>query len=129
MKIKSITDENIDIPLFIHQAALDPHTDLNKLNQICDACNHFNFSGLCTSLVRIPAAKKRLSKNGNTKLIAAIAFPFGDIPYIIKKAESEWAAEYGAEEIDLVPNFLNLYEGKFFPFTKLSLKFTCTLIT
>ncbi len=100
-----------DISSFIHQAALDPHLDLESLHYICDACTHLNFSGLCTNLVRLPAAKKRLCKNKKTKLIAVIAFPFGHIPSTIKQAEAEWAAENGADELDVVPNFFQLYEG------------------
>ena len=113
MSYKSNHDQthNLDITCFIHQAALDPHLNLDSLNQICDACIHYNFSGLCTTLNKLLPAKKRLGKHNQTKLIAVIAFPFGDIPFAIKKQEAEWAAEHGAEEIDVVPNFLNLYEG------------------
>ena len=112
MPYKPINDEkHNDLPSFIHQAALDPHLNLDALNQICDACIHFNFSGLCTTLNKLSPAKKRLGQNKKTKLIAVIAFPFGDIPSAIKKKEAEWAAEHGAEELDVVPNFLNLYEG------------------
>ncbi len=102
---------NIEVQSFIHQAALDPHLDLDSLNQICDACNHFQISGLCTNLIRLPAAKKRLGKTQHTKLIAVIGFPFGATPWEIKKKEAEWAAEFGAEELDLVPNFFNLHQG------------------
>ena len=47
----NMSESEIDIASFIHQAALDPHLDLESRNQICDACNHFNFSGL--SLIHI----------------------------------------------------------------------------
>ncbi len=113
MQFKFINDEisDVDITSFIHQAAIDPHLDVDSFNQICDACNHFNFSGLCTDPIRLLAARKRLGKNKNTKLISLVAFPFGGIPFEIKKKEAEWAAEQGAEELDVVPNFQNLYEG------------------
>ena len=45
MNINAIKQEINDFPFFIHQAALDPHINLDALNQICDACNQFNFSG------------------------------------------------------------------------------------
>ena len=101
-----------DLAFFIHQAALDPHHSLDFLNEICDACIHFNFSGLCTNLIRIPAARKRLGNNKNSKLIAVIGFPFGDIPNEHKRLQAEWAAEQGAEELDVVPNYLSLHENK-----------------
>ncbi|WP_269622434.1 deoxyribose-phosphate aldolase [Prochlorococcus marinus] len=99
------------MPSFIHQAALEPHLDLESFNQICDACNHFNFAGLCTNLIRIPEARKRIATNKKTSLIAVIAFPFGAIPSKIKKIEAEWASEHGADEIEVVPNFLKLHQG------------------
>ena len=111
MPCEAIKDNPNDISSFIHQAALEPHLRLDSLNQICDACNHFNFAGLCTNLIRIPAAKERLGKNKITKLIAVIDFPFGNNPGSIKRSEAEWAAENGADELDLVPNFLKLHEG------------------
>ncbi|KGG16565.1 MULTISPECIES: deoxyribose-phosphate aldolase [unclassified Prochlorococcus] len=112
MNNKSIKSSDNDISSFIHQAALDPHLDLDSLNQICDACNHFDFAGLCTNLIRLEAARKRLGNNKKTKLIAVIDFPFGYSPLSIKKTEAEWAAEYGAEELDMVPNFLKLSKGE-----------------
>ncbi len=112
MKYKLMKGETNDISSFIHESALDPHLDLSSLSQICDACNHFNFAGLCTNLIRIPYARNFLGKNKTTKLISVIAFPFGDIPLENKKSQAEWAAENGAEELDIVPNFLKLHEGK-----------------
>ncbi len=104
--------ETNNISSFIHESALAPHLNLSSLSQICDACNYFSFAGLCTNLIRIPYARKFLGTNKTTKLIAVIAFPFGDIPYELKKAQAEWAAENGADELDIVPNFLQLHEKK-----------------
>ena len=112
MKHKLMKGEINDISSFIHESALDPHLNLSSLSQICDACNHFTFAGLCTNLVRLPYARKYLGTNKATKLIAVIAFPFGDIPYEIKKSQAEWAADNGADELDIVPNFLQLHERK-----------------
>ena len=112
MKYKLMEGEINDISSFIHESALDHHLNLSSLSQICDACNHFNFAGLCTNLVRIPYARKYLGTNKATKLFAVIAFPFGAIPYEIKKSQAEWAAENGADEFDIVPNFLHLHERK-----------------
>ncbi len=109
---ESIRDQLNDISSYIHESALDPHLDLKSLSEICESCNHYNFAGLCTNLIRIPSARQYLGNNKSTKLIALIAFPFGAIPYEIKKSQAEWAAEHGAEELDIVPNFLHLHEGK-----------------
>ncbi len=96
----------------IHQAALDPHLSAETINEICDASLHCNFSGFCTNLTRLSTARLRLGAPNKTKLIAVIAFPFGSIPNIHKQAEAEWAAEQGAEQLDVAPNFFALSEGK-----------------
>ncbi len=109
MNIKS---DLTNLASFIEQAALDPHLSNECLNDICEATKHFNFSGLCTNLVRLPLARKRLSGQTQIKLITLIGFPFGFIPNKHKIAEAEWAAEKGADELELVPNFLALEQNK-----------------
>ena len=107
---------NIELPELaplIHQAVLDPQTNEESLFQICDIAKHFNFSGLCTNLSLLSSARKRLGPKGSTKLISVIAFPFGAIPSTFKKAEAEWAAEHGAEELEVVPNFFLINQNKY----------------
>ncbi|WP_320677347.1 deoxyribose-phosphate aldolase [Prochlorococcus sp. MIT 1300] len=101
---------------FIKQAMLDPHQDKEEIKGFIDSACHFGFSGICTSLNQLPHARKQLGTTGKTKLIAVIAFPFGAIPTEMKLAEVEWAAEHGAEELDIVPNFyeLSLNQSMFF---------------
>ncbi len=107
----SFDNEISDLAKYLHQAALNPHLNVEALNEICDASIYFNFSGLCTSLISLPIARERLGANKQTKLIATIGFPFGDIPSHLKQLQAEWAAEQGADELDVVPNFLELHEG------------------
>ena len=108
----SFTNDLTELAPHIHQAALDPHLPIEKLNEICDTSRNCDFSGFCTNLARLSAARERLGAPGRTKLIAVIAFPFGFITSDQKQAEAEWAAEKGAEELDVVPNFYALAEGK-----------------
>ena len=109
---KSIQSNFIDIAPFIHQAALSPHSSVDAIKQICEMSKQLGFSGLCTNLNHLQIARERLGKPNNTKLIAVIAFPFGFTPGSIKQQEAEWAAEKGAEELDVVPNFFALNAGK-----------------
>ena len=113
MTFRDLQNECIDISQLLHQAALDPNLNEDSLNKICDASRHFNFSGLCTNLIRLPQARKRLGKPSQTKLIAVIGFPFGSIPNFLKKKEAEWAINEGAEELDIVPNLFALSQGDF----------------
>ena len=105
-------NDSSELEPLIHQAALDPHQSIESLNELCDASRHYNFSGFCTNLSRLVAARERLGTPNKTKLIAVIAFPFGFITSEQKQAEAEWAAEKGAEELDVVPNFLALTQGE-----------------
>ncbi len=105
-------NDDKDLAPFIHQVALNPHLSTEDFNQLCDISRHHNFSGLCTSLSRLKEARKRLGCQSHTKLIAVIAFPFGFIPTTHKQAEAVWAAEQGAEELDVVPNFFALSKGE-----------------
>ena len=101
-----------DLAPLIHQAALNPHLDSESLCQICDQSVDLNFSGLCTNLIRLPQARKRIGSSSSTKLIATISFPFGDLPNSLKRKQAEWAASQGAEELDIVPNLFALAEGE-----------------
>ena len=101
-----------DLAPLINQALLDPHLDQEVLQQACDEARHFGFAGLCTNLSRLKAARERLGPPGPTRLIAVIAFPFGAIPSTLKQAEAEWAADHGAEELDVVPDFWALSHGR-----------------
>ncbi len=112
MKINSTIDDQTELASFIHQAALDPHINIESLNNSCDSSRHFSFGGFCTSLSRLSEARERLGIKRKTKLISVIGFPFGSIPNELKKEEALRAAEQGAEELDLVPNFFALHQNK-----------------
>ncbi|WP_320664995.1 deoxyribose-phosphate aldolase [Prochlorococcus sp. MIT 1223] len=104
--------ETSELAQLIHQAALGPHLSEEALSQICNATKHFDFSGLCTNLIRLEKAKIFMGAKHQAKLIAVIAFPFGNIPGDLKKQEAEWAANQGANELDVVPNFFALQQGE-----------------
>ncbi len=101
-----------DLTPLIHQAALDPHLGENSFRNLCTASKHLNFGGFCTNLTQITTARKLLGPPNQTKLIAVIAFPFGSVPQFLKEAEAEWAAEQGADELEVMPNFVALNQNK-----------------
>ena len=101
-----------EITSSIHQAALSPFLNEEDLNQICEVSTYFQFDGLCTNLVRLPQARKALKPIDSIKLIAVIAFPFGDIPTHLKIEEAEWAVSQGANALEIVPNYFALTQGK-----------------
>ena len=96
----------------IHQAVLNPYISEEELNDLAVSLEESGFSGISTDLIKLPKIKKKLSKNCNSKIIALISFPFGDLPFMFKKQLSEWSISEGADELELVPNFYALKNGK-----------------
>jgi len=107
----SLEEAYANISNVIYQAVLNPHLDKDLLVQFCVASKQNSFAGLCTSLSHLSIARERLGSKNATKLISVIAFPFGFIPTSHKLKEAEYAIEKGAEELDLVPNYLALKDG------------------
>ena len=102
-----------DLAPLIDHALLDPHQGLEAVRRCCDEARHFNFAGVCVASRWLPEARERLGPSGGRgpRLISVVGFPFGAIPPEIKRAEAEWAAAAGAEELDVVPDFGALADG------------------
>ena len=107
-----------DIPKLIDYASLDPYSSDEFIIKELEKANYYSFRALCTYPTNLPLLKKHLSKSNETNLISVIAFPFGAIPSNQKKAQAEWAVENGAKELDVVPNFKALMNGKLDEFSE-----------
>jgi deoxyribose-phosphate aldolase len=103
--------ERPDLAPLIDHALLDPHQGREAILRCCDEARHFGFAGVCLASRWLPLARERLGVEGAVKLIAVVGFPFGAIPAAIKRAEAEWAAAAGADELDVVPDFGALADG------------------
>ena len=102
-----------DLAPLIDHALLDPHQGREAVLRCCDEARHFGFAGVCLASRWLPVARERLGPSGGRgpRLISVVGFPFGAIPAEIKRAEAEWAAAAGAEELDVVPDFAALADG------------------
>jgi deoxyribose-phosphate aldolase len=102
-----------DLAPLIDHALLDPHQGREAVLRCCDEARHFGFAGVCLASRWLPLARERLGASGGRgpRLISVVGFPFGAIPAEIKRAEAEWAAAAGAEELDVVPDFGALADG------------------
>jgi deoxyribose-phosphate aldolase len=102
-----------DLAPLIDHALLDPHQGMEAVLRCCDEARHFGFAGVCLASRWLPEARERLGPSGGRgpKLVSVVGFPFGAIPAEIKRAEAEWAAASGAEELDVVPDFGALADG------------------
>ena len=95
-----------EIPPRLDQAILDPLLPREQLLELCDAGRQEMVRALCTTLPQLPLLRDRLGRSDEgPRLVAVIGFPFGAIPAELKRAEAEWAAEHGAQELDVVPDF------------------------
>jgi deoxyribose-phosphate aldolase len=102
-----------DLAPLIDHALLDPHQGQEAVLRCCDEARHFGFAGVCLASRWLPVARERLGPSGGRgpRLISVVGFPFGAIPPEIKRAEAEWAAAAGADELDVVPDFAALADG------------------
>lgn len=100
-----------DLAPLIDHAQLDPHAGSEAIHRCCDEARHFGFAGVCVASRWVPVARERLGSTTPVRLVSVVGFPFGAIPTVIKRAEAEWAAAQGADELDVMPDFGALADG------------------
>ncbi len=97
-----------DLAPLIDHALLDPHHGSSTVRQCCEEARHFGFAGVCVASRWVATAREQLpleGKGASPQLIAVVGFPFGAVPAAVKLAEAVAAAEAGADELDVVPDF------------------------
>ena len=97
-----------DLAPLIDHALLDPHHGSSAVRQCCEEARHFGFAGVCMASRWVATAREQLpleGKGASPQLIAVVGFPFGAVPAAVKLAEAVAAAEAGADELDVVPDF------------------------
>ena len=101
-----------DLAPLIDHALLDPHAGQEAIERCCDEALHFGFAGVCVASRWVEYARQRLPVNSKVRLISVVGFPFGAVPQPIKQAEAEMVAAIGADELDVVPDFGALADGR-----------------
>ena len=97
-----------DLAPLIDHALLDPHHGSSAVRQCCEEARHVGFAGVCVASRWVATAREQLpleGKGASPQLIAVVGFPFGAVPAAVKLAEAVAAAEAGADELDVVPDF------------------------
>jgi len=97
-----------DLAPLIDHALLDPHHGSSAVRQCCEEARHFGFAGVCVASRWVASAREQLpleGKGASPQLIAVVGFPFGAVPAAVKLAAAVAAAEAGADELDVVPDF------------------------
>ena len=108
--------ERPDLAPLIDHAQLDPLAGREAIGRCCDEARHFGFAGVCVASRWVELARERLPRTapgqaGTPRLVSVVGFPFGAVKADIKRAEAELAAEQGADELDVVPDFGALSDG------------------
>ena len=108
--------ERVDLAPLIDHAQLDPLAGREAIERCCDEARHFGFAGVCVASRWVAHARERLPRqspgqSGVPQLVTVIGFPFGATAAEIKRLEAELAAEQGADELDVVPDFGALVDG------------------
>jgi deoxyribose-phosphate aldolase len=103
-----VSADRPDLAPLIDHALLDPHHGSSAVRQCCEEARHFGFAGVCVASRWVVSAREQLpleGKGASPQLIAVVGFPFGAVPAAVKLAEAVAAAEAGADELDVVPDF------------------------
>jgi deoxyribose-phosphate aldolase len=103
-----VSADRPDLAPLIDHALLDPHHGSSAVRQCCEEARHFGFAGVCLASRWVASAREQLpleGKGASPQLIAVVGFPFGAVPAAVKLAEAVAAAEAGADELDVVPDF------------------------
>jgi deoxyribose-phosphate aldolase len=103
-----VSADRPDLAPLIDHALLDPHHGSSAVRQCCEEARHFGFAGVCVASRWVASAREQLpleGKGASPQLIAVVGFPFGAVPAAVKLAEAVAAAEAGADELDVVPDF------------------------
>lgn len=106
--------ERPDLAPLIDHAQLDPLAGREAIERCCEEARHFGFAGVCVASRWVAHARERLPRTSGgvqPRLVSVIGFPFGAVPPEIKHAEAQQAAEQGADELDVVPDFGALTDG------------------
>lgn len=91
----------MDLPKLIDHTLLKAQATESDILKLCAEAKEHGFYSVCINprWLRLCAAELRYTQ---TLPITVIGFPLGANSASIKKKESEWCLEYGAQEIDMV---------------------------
>lgn len=103
--------ENIDLAPLIDYALLTPTATLPQLQQWCSDADRFGFATVCVYPAQVKAAVELLHQR-RPRVCTVIGFPSGATTSAVKLYEAQEAADYGADELDVVINLGWLKEGR-----------------
>ncbi|MEZ6095044.1 MAG: deoxyribose-phosphate aldolase [Pirellulaceae bacterium] len=94
----------------IDHALLHPTMTDDEIRAGCELAKRLNLKSVCVKPYSIPLAVSVL-RDSETLVGTVIGFPHGSSPTEIKVAESNWAMDHGATELDMVVNIGKAKQG------------------
>ena len=96
----------------IDHTNLNPQDSKQDIEKLCKEAIEHEFKAVCVTPHRVPLANELLKESG-VKVDTVIGFPLGANPSEIKREETKWVLENGADEVDMVINIAALKDNKY----------------
>lgn len=93
----------MDFAAYIDHTLLKPDATRTQIRKLCDEARTHGFASVCVTPYFVPQAAKEL-QGSTVKVCTVVGFPLGCTPTMVKIAETKWAIEHGAQEVDMVMN-------------------------
>jgi len=93
----------------IHPIIINPYLTWEDFCTNCELLKKYNIKNISTSLNYLADFKNRLS-NDSTSINALISYPLADLPVSFIDELVCFAKDKGANGIEYIPNFINLYK-------------------
>ncbi len=101
----------MDYAPLIDHTLLKPEATRTQIRRLCQEAREHKFCSVCVPPYYVPQAAKELS-GSSVKVCTVVGFPLGYSPTAVKAAETKWALEHGAQEIDMVMNVAAAKSGE-----------------
>lgn len=96
----------------IDHTILKPQATYEDIKKLCEEAVEYGFASVCINSSYVHYAKTLLDGT-NVKICTVVGFPLGACMADIKSLEAKYAADAGAEEIDMVINVGMLKAGNY----------------
>ncbi|MBO6973242.1 MAG: 2-deoxyribose-5-phosphate aldolase [Prochlorococcus marinus CUG1434] len=93
----------------IHAIIINPYLTLEEFSANCDLIKKYNIKNISTSLNYLADIKNSLI-NYSASINALISYPLADLPISFIEELVCFAKDKGANGIEYIPNFINLYK-------------------
>jgi deoxyribose-phosphate aldolase len=94
----------------IDHAVLHPTQTDDDVRKACTLCHELGVASVCVKPSHVPLAVECL-RNSTVMVSTVIGFPHGGTSIETKVAETHWACEQGAKEVDMVANVGKVLSG------------------